>query len=56
MTDVLTFLFSRFWSVISLMDSVRFPIFSLTVSLLDIFIGFLVMYVIIAVFWRGVRV
>lgn len=55
MTEFLDF-FSAMWtSIAELLDQPLFDVYGIAVSFFDLILGYIVIIMIIAVFWKGVR-
>lgn len=56
MTAVIKFLVDCFWQFYNLLnDKVVFNIFGYDVSLMGLFVGFIVLGFVVSVFWKGVK-
>lgn len=56
MWEFILFIRDGIASITGMLDSFSFNLGSMTVSLFELFIGFIAMGLIIAVFWKGSRV
>ncbi len=56
-TGCFTLIVDFFWDFVTLLDSkVRFDFFgALSISIVDIFVGFIILGFVISVFWRGAK-
>lgn len=55
MTEIFTWLFDFVENIYFLLNSFAFDLFGVTVSLSDIFIGFIIFNMITLVVWRGAK-
>lgn len=56
MTDLFKFLVNCFWKFYNLLnDEVVFDFFGFEVSIMGLFVGFIVLGFVVSVFWKGVK-
>lgn len=55
MSQFISFFITMWKSLINTLDSVRFDVFGVNASLFQILIGFILLAIVIAVFWKGAR-